>query len=49
MLSIAGLGDGRLEAFELALVVEQDLTVAREVVLFQRGRCEGRLGVEETV
>lgn len=48
VLAVAGLGDGRSEAFELALVVEKDFAVAGEVILFEGGGCEGGFGVEET-
>ncbi len=47
VLAVTGLGDGRLEALELALMVEQDFAVAGEVVLLERGGCEGGFGVEE--
>lgn len=47
VLAVTGLGDGRSEALELALVVEEDFAVAREVVLFESGGCEGGFGVEE--
>ena len=39
MLPVAGFGDGGAQAFELALVLEQDFAVAEEVVLFEGGGC----------
>lgn len=45
--SVAGVGDGGAEAGELAAVVEEDLAVAGEVVLFEGGGGEGGFGVEE--
>ena len=46
---MARVGDGRLEASELASVVEEDFTVAGEVVGFEGGGVEGGFGVEETI
>jgi hypothetical protein len=39
VLAVAGLRDGRSEALELAFVVEENVAVAREVVLFEGGGC----------
>lgn len=45
--AVAGLGDSGGEAGQLAAVVGEDLAVAGDVVLFQRGRGQGCFGVEE--
>jgi hypothetical protein len=47
VLSVTGLRDGGSEAFELALVVEEDFAVAGEVVLFKGRGCQCGFGVEE--
>ena len=45
--AVAGGGDRRAEAGELAAVVGEDFAVAREVGVFQGGGGEGGIGVEE--
>lgn len=45
--AVAGVGNERPDAGQFPTVVKQNLTMSREVVLFQGRRREGGLGVEQ--